>query len=65
MGRPLRIEYPGDLYHVMSRGNERGKIFGGIHYSALRKAFVRFEAELVTNASLATTIRALESHVKT
>ena len=23
MARPLRIEFPGALYHVMSRGNER------------------------------------------
>jgi putative transposase len=27
MGRPLRIEYPGALYHVTSRGNEKKKIF--------------------------------------
>ncbi len=27
MGRPLRIEYPGALYHVTSRGNERMDIF--------------------------------------
>jgi len=27
MGRPLRIEYPGALYHLTSRGNERRKIF--------------------------------------
>ena len=27
MGRPLRIEYPGALYHVTSRGNERKGIF--------------------------------------
>jgi len=27
MGRPLRIEYEGALYHVTSRGNERRKIF--------------------------------------
>ncbi len=26
MGRPLRIEYPGALYHITSRGNERRKI---------------------------------------
>jgi len=26
MARPLRIEYPGALYHVMSRGNERRSI---------------------------------------
>ena len=27
MGRPLRIEYPGAVYHVTSRGNERREIF--------------------------------------
>ena len=27
MGRPIRIEYPGALYHITSRGNERRKIF--------------------------------------
>jgi REP element-mobilizing transposase RayT len=27
MARPLRIEYPGALYHVTSRGNARRKIF--------------------------------------
>ncbi len=28
MTRPLRIEYPGAVYHVTSRGNARGDIFG-------------------------------------
>ena len=27
MARPLRIEYPGAVYHVTSRGNARKKIF--------------------------------------
>ena len=27
MARPLRIEFPGALYHITSRGNERQKIF--------------------------------------
>lgn len=27
MGRPLRIEYPGAFYHIISRGNERRPIF--------------------------------------
>jgi putative transposase len=27
MGRPLRIEYSGALYHITSRGNERKAIF--------------------------------------
>ncbi len=26
MARPLRIEFPGALYHVISRGNEKGNI---------------------------------------
>jgi REP element-mobilizing transposase RayT len=28
MARPLRIEYPGAVYHVTGRGNERKSIFG-------------------------------------
>jgi len=27
MGRPLRIEYPDDFYHITARGNERQNIF--------------------------------------
>ena len=27
MARPLRIEYPGAVYHVASRGNARADIF--------------------------------------
>ncbi len=27
MARPLRLEYPGAVYHVMARGHERGSIF--------------------------------------
>jgi hypothetical protein len=27
MSRQLRIEYPGAIYHVMSPGNRRGRIF--------------------------------------
>ena len=27
MSRPLRIEYPGAVYHVTSRGNVRADIF--------------------------------------
>jgi putative transposase len=29
MARPLRLEFAGALYHVMSRGNERRSIFFG------------------------------------
>jgi hypothetical protein len=27
MPRKIRVEYPGAIYHVMSRGNRRGPIF--------------------------------------
>jgi len=27
MARPLRIQYPGALYHITRRGNERKKIY--------------------------------------
>jgi len=27
MARPLRIQYPGAVYHITSRGNERKKIY--------------------------------------
>jgi hypothetical protein len=27
MARPLRVQFPGAIYHVMSRGNGRQKIF--------------------------------------
>lgn len=27
MSRPLRVEYPGALYHVTARGNERRPVF--------------------------------------
>ncbi len=27
MSRPLRIEYPGAVYHVTARGNRRANIF--------------------------------------
>ncbi|HEX6639588.1 MAG TPA: addiction module toxin RelE, partial [Thermoanaerobaculia bacterium] len=27
MARPLRIEFPGAVYHITSRGNERRAIF--------------------------------------
>jgi len=27
MARPLRIEFPGAVYHITSRGNERKTIF--------------------------------------
>ncbi len=27
MARPLRVEYPGAIYHIVTRGNNRGKVF--------------------------------------
>jgi len=44
MARPLRIEFPGALYHVTSRGNERRPIFRGV---GDREAFLGFLAQTV------------------
>ena len=37
MARPLRIEFPGAVYHITSRGNDRQEIFGD---DLDRKAFL-------------------------
>ena len=42
MARPLRIEFPGALYHVTSRGNEKRPI---VRSDRDRKAFLRFLGE--------------------
>jgi hypothetical protein len=36
MSRPWRIELSGALYHVLSRGNEQGDLFG-LSYSSVSK----------------------------
>jgi hypothetical protein len=36
MSRPWRIEFSGTLYHVLSRGNEQGNLFG-LSYSSVSK----------------------------
>jgi REP element-mobilizing transposase RayT len=36
MARPLRVKYPGAVYHVTSRGNARNKIFRGKKAKAQR-----------------------------
>jgi hypothetical protein len=52
MGRPVKIEYPGALYHVSSRGNERKDIF-------------RFEKKLELDQGLKNKLREVLSKVKT
>lgn len=42
MARPLRIQFPGAVYHVTNRGNERRNIFQD---DADRKAFLRILSE--------------------
>jgi len=44
MARPLRLEYPGALYHVTSRGNGRADIFLD---DADRETFLRVVAAVV------------------
>jgi len=41
MARPLRLEYPGAVWHVMSRGNNRGDIFFAMKIAS---CFLRFSA---------------------
>jgi REP element-mobilizing transposase RayT len=44
MARPLRIEYPGAVYHLTSRGNERKAIFRA---DSDREAFLAFLGKVV------------------
>ena len=55
MGRPWRIEYPGALYHVLSRGNERRDIFFDdsdrhLFLKTLGEMSDRFEVEIFAYA---------------
>lgn len=55
MGRPWRIEYPGALYHVLSRGNERRDIFFDdrdrhLFLNTLGEMSTRFEVEIFAYA---------------
>ena len=43
MARPLRIEFPGAVYHITSRGNDRQEIFGD---DLDRKAFLEILSEV-------------------
>ena len=69
MGRPIRIQYPGALYHIISRENERNKIFlndaeliGGIHYSTVSKVSAWLRAEMVKDKELSKLTNRLDSH---
>lgn len=48
MSRPLRLEFPGALYHVTSRGHERGPIFRD---AADRRYFLSLVASVVPDRS--------------
>ena len=48
MARPLRVEFDGALYHVTSRGNDRGTIF---FTDTDRIAFLKLLGEVVTRFS--------------
>jgi putative transposase len=47
MARPLRIEYPGAIYHVLSRGDRREAIFRA---DADRKLFLELLAHACRRA---------------
>ena len=51
MARPLRIEFKGALYHILSRGNERRNIFSGdddykVFLGVLEEMSERFEVDI-------------------
>ena len=51
MARHLRVEYPGALYHVTARGNDRGAIFETVEdrvhlLEVLAEGLERFEVRL-------------------
>jgi hypothetical protein len=48
MARPLRIEFPGALYHVTSRGNARAPIF---LEDCDRRLLLRILSDVVANAT--------------
>lgn len=56
MARPLRLEFPGALYHVTSRGNERRPIFRS---DRDREAFLGFLGEAVQRFGWSLTVYVL------
>jgi REP element-mobilizing transposase RayT len=51
LARPLRIEFKGALYHILSRGNERRNIFFGdddykVFLGVLEEMSERFEVDI-------------------
>jgi REP element-mobilizing transposase RayT len=49
MARPIRVEFPGAVYHVMARGNERREVFRD---DQDRKRFLETLAETVRQFGL-------------
>ena len=52
MSRPLRIEFPGAIYHVTSRGDRRELIYRDdvdrvAHLEVIAQAMSRFDAEVL------------------
>jgi REP element-mobilizing transposase RayT len=52
MSRPLRIEFPGAIYHVTSRGDRREPIYRddgdrALHLSVVAQAIDRFDAQVL------------------
>jgi hypothetical protein len=66
MGRSLRVEYPGAVYHRYGGlGNaEVGKIFGGIHYSGVSKASERLKEEMASDKKLVNLMNEVISQFK-
>ncbi len=52
MSRPLRIEYPGAIYHVTSRGDRREAIYRDdddrrLHLAVIEQTMLRFDAQVL------------------
>ena len=74
MSRPLRIEFPGAMYHVTSRGDRREPIYRDdadrlAHQDVLAQAMDRFDASVLaygaTGSGLVCCLKPLEKTMRT
>ena len=62
----LRVVCPGIVESYAGLSNQEiGKLFGGMHYSAVSKSSARFEKEMAGNRRSSTLVNGLMSKVKT
>ena len=61
MSRPLRIEFPGAVYHVTSRGDRREPIYRDdedrtTHLEVIAQAMDRFDVQVLACCQMAVTV---------